>query len=108
MEGGSWNSDQNDYSIVDHLKLDTASNRLFGTTRGSGNALWADNFQPYELWGDRIHVFVVPLAIDGTIDDSVSGNMVYKQLITQSKTYVTGIDHSLDGEAVHLMAFNED
>lgn len=81
---------------MNHLKLDTSTSpkKLFGTTKNSENS---DN-QADANRGERLHVFVVPLNTDYTIDTSFNGAMLYKRLeadLFGVHSFVTGIDKNL-------------
>ena len=84
----SFNTNKGQIVQVDHMKRDSGSNRLFGTTRTSESY---DSPQP----GLEIHIFIVALLNDGTgkIDPTPSLLKVKKIDSTAIgvKSYVTGI-----------------
>ena len=84
----SWNSNSGQIVQVDHMKRDSVQKKLFGTTRTSESY---NNPQP----GLEIHIFIVELKNDGTIDDK---KLTVKQIsftTIGANSYVTGIDKSL-------------
>ena len=81
-----WNANLNQIVQVDHMKIDSTSNQLFGTTRTSESN---HNPQP----GLEIYIFIVKLLSDGKIDQNT--NPKVKKIDSTAigvNSYVTGID----------------